>query len=61
MLQEHNNLKLGDHDDWLPSTKDEHFANTDHVPTWIEPVGNSSWGFSEEQQQHVDTGGAEKN
>jgi hypothetical protein len=52
--------KMGDNDGWLPGTQDEHFANTDHVPTWIEPVGNSSWVFPEEQQRHVATGGSEK-
>ena len=42
--------------DWLPGATDDKVANTDHVPTWMEAVGNVSWEFQSENQCDVMTG-----
>jgi len=40
---------------------DDDFLNTDHVPTWMEPVGDYSWGVRNSGRRTISTGGKEKN
>ena len=53
--------KKQDRNDWFPFATDDKVANTDHVPTWMEAVGNVYWGFQGDDQRCVVTGGKEKN
>jgi hypothetical protein len=39
---------------------DENYCNSDHVPTWIEPVGNYSWGDKDSERRSIGTAGKEK-
>ena len=40
--------------------KGEYICNTDHVPTYIEPVGNMTWALPTEKKTPVGTGGKDK-
>ena len=60
VAKEQLTLKKEDRNNWLPGATDDKVANTDHVPTWMEAVGNISWGFQSDNQHHVMTGGKEK-
>ena len=45
----------------VPGIEDDHWINFDHVPVWIEGVGNHSWGPRDSGRRNVKTGGKEKN
>ena len=45
----------------VPGLDDDHWINFDHVPVWIEGVGNHSWGPRDSGRRNVKTGGKEKN
>jgi hypothetical protein len=40
--------------------KGKYMVNTDHVPTWMEPVGNTTWGKKTSGRRPVATAGHEK-
>ena len=44
----------------VEGVKDKHYVNTDHVPFWIESVGNTSWGKKDSGRRTVKTAGKEK-
>ncbi len=44
----------------VEGVKDKHCVNTDHVPFWIESVGNTSWGKKDSGRRTVKTAGKEK-
>ena len=44
----------------ITGVKDDHWVNTDHVPTWMEAKGNYSWGKKSSERRNAKTGGKEK-
>ena len=44
----------------VAGVEDAYYINTDHVPVWIESVGNYSWGKKDSGRRTVKTGGKEK-
>lgn len=44
----------------ITGVTDEYYFNTDHVPVWVESVGNYTWGRKSSGRRSVKTGGKEK-
>ena len=44
----------------ITGVTDAYYFNTDHVPVWVESVGNYTWGRKSSGRRSVKTGGKEK-
>jgi hypothetical protein len=44
----------------ITGVTDAYYFNTDHVPVWVESVGNYTWGQKSSGRRSVKTGGKEK-